>query len=76
MVDPLIQQEIQEQLDRIPLEAQYRVLDFAKVLAQSGLKGEAGKDLLPFAGFLDPASLREMIEAIESACEQVDIHEW
>jgi hypothetical protein len=76
MVDPAIQQEIERQLKQMPLDGQRQVLDFARSLAQSGPKGEAGKDLLRFAGFLDALSIREMTEAIESGCERVDVDAW
>lgn len=35
-------------------------------------KGVPGRDLLRFAGTLDPVSVREMREAIEEECEGVD----
>lgn len=76
VADPKIQQQIQRELERMPLELQRRVLDFAQPLAQSRPRGEAGKELLWFAGLLDPDSARSMQEAIEAGCERVDPDEW
>lgn len=76
MVDLSIQQEITKQLDRMPLELQRRVLDFAEALAQPRPKGQPGSELLRFAGFLDADSAREIREAVEAECERVDLNEW
>lgn len=76
MIDPNIQRQLEEQLDRIAPEAQRRVLDYAISLARNGSRGEAGTSLLRFAGFLDAGAIREITEAIESGCEQVDLNEW
>ncbi len=76
MVDPTIREEIKQQLDLMPLDLQRRVLDFARALAQCRPKGEAGRDLLRFAGMLDSETARAMKEAIESGCEHVDRNEW
>jgi len=76
MLDSAIQQQITEQLDQMPAELQRRVLHFAQALAQSLPRGEPGRELLRFAGFLDETSAREIMDAVEAGCERVDIDEW
>jgi hypothetical protein len=52
------------------------VIAFADALVLSNPKGTPGRDLLRFAGTLDEDSAREMQDAIEGACERVDVNEW
>ncbi len=66
MAEPTIEQQIQQQLERMPPDLQRRVLDFAQALAQSRPRGEAGKALPRFAGLLDTDSAQAMQEAIEA----------
>jgi hypothetical protein len=58
------------------VELQRQVLDYARVVAAPRPTGEPGRNLLRFAGLLDPDSLREMKESIEAGCERVDQNEW
>ena len=39
-------------------------------------RGMPGRAILEVSGALDSISAREMIEAIESGCEQVDARDW
>jgi hypothetical protein len=39
-------------------------------------RGASIDDLLRVAGTLDDRSAREMMQAIEEGCEQVDVDEW
>ena len=72
----LHQQEIIEQLDKLPIELQMRVLDFAYALVMSTPRGTPGKDLLRFAGIIDEEDLKAMEKAIEEYCERIDESEW
>ena len=76
MVSAVIKDELLSRIDRLPVEFQRRVIAFADALVLSNPKGTPGRDLLRFAGTLDEASAREMQEAIEDACEQVEVNEW
>jgi hypothetical protein len=67
-----IKQEIIKQLDKLPLELQRRVLDFAHALVMSTPRGMSGKDLLRFAGIIDEEDLKAMEKAIEEGCERID----
>ena len=74
MANQSIQKEILEQLDKLHIEQQRQVLDFARAMA--GPVGKPGKELLRFAGDIDIEDLRLMSQAIEQDCEQVNIDEW
>ena len=76
MVSAVIKDELLSRIDQLPVELQRRVIAFADALVLSNPKGTPGRDLLRFAGTLDEDSAREMQEAIEDACEQVDVNEW
>jgi len=39
-------------------------------------RGVSGKALTRFAGTMDAQSVREIEEAVEAGCEQVDLSEW
>lgn len=76
MVHPLIKHEIEEQLDRLPVEMQRRVLDFALALVATEPKGVPGANLLRFAGTISKEDLDLMEKAIEEDCERIDENEW
>ena len=71
-----ITEELLKQLDQLPLEYQKKVLEFARSLNNTSLKGKPGKNFLKFAGAIDSDSLKTMEEAIEYGCERVDANEW
>jgi hypothetical protein len=71
-----IRDEIVARVDRLSPEMQEEVLRFVASLRTASPKGENGAALRRFSGSLDPASAREMIQAIEEGCERVDAHEW
>ena len=68
--------EVIEQLRVMPQDLQGRVLEFARTLAQSQVRGTPGQQLLRFAGLIPLDDLQLMREAIEQGCEQVDSNEW
>lgn len=76
MINPLIEKEIQTQLEKLSLQEQIQVLNFAKTLAGTMPVGVPGKELLQFAGILSHEEAKEMLEAIEEGCGQVDLDEW
>jgi hypothetical protein len=76
MVDPAIQEHILEQLIKLPADQQCRVLEFVRALAAGEPVGVSGRELLRFAGMIDPADLKEMERVIEQECERVDPDEW
>ena len=71
MIYSAITQQVIRQLDQLPPELQQKVLDFAQELFLSSLKGTPGKQLLRFAGVIEPDDIQMMIQAIEAGCEKV-----
>ena len=74
MVNQSIQEEILNQLDKLLIEQQAQVLDFARTLTRPA--GGQGKDLLNFAGGINLDDLNLMTQAIERDCEQVNADDW
>ncbi|MDP2157570.1 MAG: hypothetical protein Q8K68_07680 [Nitrospirota bacterium] len=64
------------QIGQLDYEHQRRVLDFARALALSGVKGVPGKQLLSFAGAISIDDLKAMEQAIANGCEKIDLNEW
>ncbi|MBE9258573.1 hypothetical protein [Dolichospermum sp. LEGE 00246] len=70
-----ISDQIIQQLNIIPQDLQYQVLEFARNLTKSKIKGVPGKELLEFAGSIPKEDLQLMSEAIKQDCEKVDFDE-
>ncbi len=60
----------------MPEGSQKQVLEFAKTLNHSAIRGVPGSQLLRFAGTITSDDIALMREAIEQDCEQVDINDW
>ncbi len=75
MANPKLKEELLRELDRMPAEAQRQVLYLARYLSRAA-KGTSIEELRPLAGTLDDESAREMRQAIEEGCEQVDLNGW
>ncbi len=69
-----VKDKIMEQVDRLTDPQQRQVLDFARRLAAPS--GVPGRDLLRFAGSIDPADLEAMSQAILEGCEDVKPNRW
>ncbi len=76
MVVPAIKEQILNDLDRLAPEQQKRAAEFVHSLVPSLLQGASVEDLMKVAGTLDDESAREMMEAIDKGCGQVDLDEW
>ena len=76
MLDPQIRRDLVKQLERLPIELQRKVLEFAHTLTLSLPKGVPGAQLLQFAGTIDIADIQQMQQAIEAECEREDSSEW
>ncbi|HJQ67458.1 MAG TPA: hypothetical protein VKA70_00690 [Blastocatellia bacterium] len=74
MANQSLQKEILDHLNKLPIEQQRQVLDFTRTLAKP--VGKQGKELLHFAGGIDPEDLKLMSQAIEQDCEQINSNEW
>jgi len=75
-MDTPIIEKVVEQLQDLPFELQWRVLEFTRALALSAPRGVPGSQLLHFAGSIPPEDLRKIRETIEQGCERIDADEW
>ncbi len=64
--------EVIEQLRTMPQHLQSQVLEFARMLVNTEVKGTSGQQLLRFAGSIPADDIQLIREAIEQGCEQVD----
>ncbi len=71
-----IEKELHEQITRLKDDQQLRLLEFARSLANSRPKGEAGKTLLRFAGTIGKDDIVTIEAAIDHGCEIVNSNEW
>ena len=67
---------VMEQLETLPSEMQWRVLEFTRALAASAPHGVPGRQLLRFSGTVPLDDLQVMRQAIAEGCEVVDGDEW
>jgi len=65
-----------EQVRALPVELQWRVLEFTRALAASVPHGVPGRQLVRFSGIVPPDDVRQMRRAIENGCEAVDPTGW
>jgi hypothetical protein len=75
-MDNSIVEKVIEQLHSLPYELQWRVLEFIHALSISEPRGIPGRQLMRFEGKISIDDVKLMSEAIEKACEQVDINGW
>ena len=69
-----LQNEILDQIGRLPLEKQRQVLDFARALMEPSPRRP--DELLSFGGTINTEDLTVMSRAIEQDCEQINADEW
>jgi hypothetical protein len=76
MTNATIESELHEQLNRLPLDRQRQVLDFACALVAARPRGVVGQQLLAFAGAIPANDLVEMSHAIDEGCGRIDDRDW
>jgi hypothetical protein len=78
MTLPEVREKILEDLDQLPPAMQRRALELVHELREKSAlpRGATREDLHGLAGTLDAESAREMREAIEEDCEQIDPDGW
>jgi hypothetical protein len=76
MISPTLEQELHEHLHQLAIEQQRQVVDFARALAVTRVRGVPGQTLLQFAGAIEADDVATMAQAIEDGCEQVNSNEW
>ncbi|HET90631.1 MAG TPA: hypothetical protein ENN99_07830 [Chloroflexi bacterium] len=72
----LVVDKVVEQMQVLPHELQWQVLEFTRALAHSVTRGVSGRTLLRFAGVISSDDVELMRQAIERGCEQVDANGW
>lgn len=74
----ILREELLRNLEKLSPEKQRELLAYARRLAEStsSFKGTAGKDLVIFAGAIEPGDLAKIAQAIEEDCERVDHSAW
>lgn len=75
-MDPSITKEIVERMQGLPVPHQRLVLEVVRSLASVPPQGVPAHDLLAFSGVISPEDARQMSQAIEEGCEQVDADAW
>ncbi len=76
MVNPTLERELHLQLENLLPPAQQKVLEFAKALVMVRPRPMNKQDLLSLAGSLSDEEAKEMMEAIDEDCGQVDLNAW
>jgi len=69
-----VKNKIIDQVDLLSDSQQRQVLNFAQRLATA--PGVPSQDLLRFAGSIDAADLKAMLQAVQDGCERVDRNAW
>jgi hypothetical protein len=75
MISPTLEQELHEHLSHLAIEQQRQVVDFARALAVTRVRGVPGQTLLQFAGAIEADDVATMAQAIADGCEQVNSNE-
>ena len=76
MTVPATKSRLIEDFERLPDDLQKTIGELTHALAEARPRGVPARSLLKHAGVLDADSARQMREAIEEGCEQVDPREW
>ena len=78
MINPIIEQQILDELNRLDLPQQQRVLDFARELSHpSRPQGVPAEQVIRAAAVCSTRQeVADMMQAIEEDCEKIDLDEW
>lgn len=68
--------ELLHQVNRLPMNMQLQVLQFARALEITTHLQRPGSSLLSFAGCIPKEDLNTMAKVIHDGCEKVDADEW
>jgi hypothetical protein len=71
-----LKEQILSDLDRLSPAEQQRAAELVHLLVAPLPKGASVEALLSIAGTLGVEASHEMMQAIDSHCEQVDLDEW
>lgn len=70
-----VDRELREQIAKLTDAQKRRLLDYARVLGKT-LNGPPGRAVLHLAGTMSLDDAKEMLDAIEEGCKQVDPDGW
>ena len=76
MAEISIEKAILDEIHRLEIDQQRKVLVFARSLSLTPPEGIPGKDLLRFAGTIEKDDLTKMAQAINEPCESINCDEW
>lgn len=76
MAESAVERDILEEIRKLDMPRQERVLEFARSLTNVQSAGIPGEYLLRFAGAIDRHNLEEIAQAIDMGCERVERNEW
>ena len=76
MIDSNLSGELLNAVEDLSDEQRRLVVQFARSLSAARQVGAPGANLLRFAGTLPDDAAVEMIDAIETGCERIDVNEW
>ena len=76
MIDTTIETEIFNCLNKLSVEHQRKVLEFARTLVTTSPTGSPGSSYLRFAGIMTASEIEKMSQAIQDGCEKVDADGW
>jgi hypothetical protein len=68
--------QVTEELQLLPDDAQYHVLAFVLSLRKEQMHGTPGERLLKYAGILSANEAETMMQTIEHDCRRIDLNEW
>lgn len=71
-----VRDEIMRRVDALPPDAQRELLAQLEANEEAPLKGNTLEEMLSFCGTLDDQSAKEMIDAIEAECENINDGAW
>jgi len=72
-----VRQQIDRELEALPVDLQRKVLDYITHLNGTGIPpGTPGKKLIKLAGTLSNEDAEELKQIIEEGCEKIDYNEW
>ena len=71
-----VEKDILDEVRGLKAAQQRRVLEFARSVARSELRGVSGKSLLKHVGAIGGDDLQEIARAVHEDCERVEPSEW
>ena len=71
-----VDRELQRRIAKLGPDEKRQVLNYIIVLEDTRPAGTPGSAVVPFAGSISAEDAKEMADAIEEGCEQIDWDGW